>query len=160
MPFCRKDLLELFKEASNRGCITINITQCWKGGVKAIYRTGFILQEYGIYPGLDMTLEAALSKLSYVLSRTDWGIDTKRLAMTRNLRGELTLAETEICRDQRSLSQDGIVMDSDIIVGAALCSHAKQGHVAMVEQIGKRRGNWEVTLNLYLIIYKLIFITM
>lgn len=37
-----------------------------------------------------MTPEAALTKLSYVLSKSEWNTDTKRLMMQTNLRGELT----------------------------------------------------------------------
>lgn len=37
-----------------------------------------------------MTIEAALAKLSYVLSKDEWNLDTKKAMMTNNLRGELT----------------------------------------------------------------------
>ena len=37
-----------------------------------------------------MTPEAALVKLSYVLSKDDWSLETKKTMMQNNLRGELT----------------------------------------------------------------------
>lgn len=37
-----------------------------------------ILAQAGIIPGIDMTPEAALTKLSYVLSKTEWDLNTKR----------------------------------------------------------------------------------
>jgi L-asparaginase/Glu-tRNA(Gln) amidotransferase subunit D len=37
-----------------------------------------VLLDAGVIPGADMTPEAALSKLSYVLSKSDWSHDTKR----------------------------------------------------------------------------------
>lgn len=40
--------------------------------------------------GSDMTPEAALTKLAYVLSKNDWDIEKKRKMMQTNLRGELT----------------------------------------------------------------------
>lgn len=35
--------------------------------------------DVGVIPGSDMTPEAALTKLSYVLSKTEWTIQTKRV---------------------------------------------------------------------------------
>lgn len=29
----------------------VNVTQCWRGGVKAVYSTGMVLNEYGVTPG-------------------------------------------------------------------------------------------------------------
>lgn len=37
-----------------------------------------------------MTIEAALAKLSYVLSKDEWNFETKKAMITNNLRGELT----------------------------------------------------------------------
>jgi 60kDa lysophospholipase len=37
-----------------------------------------------------MTPEAALAKLSYVLSKDEWNLETKKIMMQNNLRGELT----------------------------------------------------------------------
>lgn len=37
-----------------------------------------------------MTPEAALVKLSYVLSKDEWSLETKKTMMQTNLRGELT----------------------------------------------------------------------
>jgi L-asparaginase/Glu-tRNA(Gln) amidotransferase subunit D len=36
------------------------------------------LLDAGVLPGSDMTVEAALMKLSYVLSKDDWSLDKKR----------------------------------------------------------------------------------
>jgi lysophospholipase len=38
----------------------------------------------------DMTPEAALAKLSYVLSKDEWSLETKKAMMQNNLRGELS----------------------------------------------------------------------
>lgn len=37
-----------------------------------------------------MTPEAAVAKLSYVISKEEWNLETKKVMMTTNLRGELT----------------------------------------------------------------------
>ncbi|VDP82361.1 unnamed protein product [Echinostoma caproni] len=92
IPAARKDLLAAFKAASDRGVLMINVTQCYKGGVKAIYSTGMILNNYGVIPGYDMTTEAALTKLAYVLGKRDLpDIASKRDYLLRSLRGEVTI---------------------------------------------------------------------
>ncbi|CAH8578851.1 unnamed protein product [Heterobilharzia americana] len=92
VPSSRKDLLDALKEASERGVLMVNVTQCWRGGVKAIYSTGMVLNEYGVTPGYDITTEAALVKLAYILSKT--GIEdysAKRTMLLSSLRGEVTV---------------------------------------------------------------------
>jgi lysophospholipase len=50
-----------------------------------MYETGKALLDCGVVPGADMTPEAALTKLSYVLSKVEWDIETKRKKMQSNL---------------------------------------------------------------------------
>lgn len=59
-----------------------------------------------------MTPEAALTKLAYVLSKTDWDINTKRHMMRSNLRGELTTCSVngQFCQ----------VEDSDLVKTVSL----------------------------------------
>uniref|UniRef100_A0A671V2D4 asparaginase n=1 Tax=Sparus aurata TaxID=8175 RepID=A0A671V2D4_SPAAU len=66
-PDNRPDLLEELKKATDSGVIIINCTQCLRGTVSASYNTGKVLMDAGLIAGGDMTPEAALSKLSYVL---------------------------------------------------------------------------------------------
>lgn len=46
-----------------------------------------------------MTPEAALTKLSYVLSKSEWDTETKRSMMETSLRGELSLGRTMDMQD-------------------------------------------------------------
>ena len=46
-----------------------------------------------------MTPEAALTKLAYVLSKTEWDVETKRAMMETNLRGELTAGRSVTLHD-------------------------------------------------------------
>lgn len=57
--------------------------------MSAIYETGQAIVAAGVIIGFDMTPEAALTKLSYVLGRDDWSIEKKREMMQTSLKGEL-----------------------------------------------------------------------
>lgn len=82
--------LEVVREATNRGVVIVACTQCTEGMVEMTeYATGSALARAGVIGGHDMTVEAALAKLSYLLSR-GLAPDRVREAMHRNLRGELT----------------------------------------------------------------------
>ncbi|KAK9978797.1 hypothetical protein ABG768_020536 [Culter alburnus] len=84
------ELRDEIRKASERGLIMINCTQCLWGTVTTSYATGQALSDAGLVAGFDMTTEAALSKLSYVLGKQDLSTDEKKEMMRRDLRGEMT----------------------------------------------------------------------
>lgn len=90
IPCNRPDLTAVLKHACDNGIIIINCTQCISGSVADLYETGRHLIDCGVIPGYDMTPESALVKLSYVLSHDEWSLETKKMMMQSNLRGELT----------------------------------------------------------------------
>lgn len=86
----RPELLQILKDASARGLIIVNCTQCFKGTVNMQgYATGNALAQAGVISGYDMTLEAALTKLHYLLSQP-LTADEVRQQMQQDLRGELS----------------------------------------------------------------------
>lgn len=46
-----------------------------------------------------MTVESAITKLSYVLAKDEWDLQTKRKMMQRNIRGELTITNYDTLQD-------------------------------------------------------------
>ena len=84
-------LLAHLKEASERGVIVVNLTQCLAGKVNmGGYATGSALADAGVISGFDMTPEAALAKLHYLLSQ-DLSYEEVKAEMHKVLRDEMSL---------------------------------------------------------------------
>ncbi|MCL6330970.1 L-asparaginase 1 [Pectobacterium carotovorum subsp. carotovorum] len=84
-------LLHELREASARGIVVVNLTQCISGRVNmGGYATGNALAHAGVISGFDMTVEAALTKLHYLLSQQDLSANDIRQLMQQNLHGELS----------------------------------------------------------------------
>lgn len=70
--------------------LVVNCTQCVHGKVNMQgYATGHALEDVGVVSGMDMTPEAALAKLHYLLSK-DVSFDEARELVSKSLKGELT----------------------------------------------------------------------
>ena len=83
-------LMEALNEATARGIVIINITQCAAGPVAmARYSGGFLLKNAGVISGFDGTVECAIAKLMHLLGHTtDTALIRER--MTCPLCGEIT----------------------------------------------------------------------
>ncbi len=83
--------LSLLKKANKeKGIILINVSQCIKGSISPYkYETGKKLMKLGTLNGKDLTIEAALTKSMYLLSK-NLGYSSFKKAFERSLRGELT----------------------------------------------------------------------
>jgi len=88
-------MLDLLKEATQRGVLVVNISQCVSGNVEmSRYDTGCQLKEAGVISGYDSTVEAAVTKLMHLQARYD-NSDTIREAMNRSLAGEITTEQNQ-----------------------------------------------------------------
>ena len=83
-------LLACLEQANKNGIIIVNCSQCIKGKVNmGGYATGTSLSNCGVVSGQDMTLEATLTKLHYLLSQPLSNAEIKS-KLLENLRGELS----------------------------------------------------------------------
>jgi L-asparaginase len=82
--------IESLKKVIDQGVIVVDITQCDGGSVElGKYETSQYLKEIGVISGHDMTFEAAITKLMFVLGQEVPLEEAKRMIETP-LRGELT----------------------------------------------------------------------
>jgi L-asparaginase len=87
-----EDLLAEVRAATSRGVVVVVVTQCLSGAVDLeAYATGSALARAGAVGGLDMTVEAALTKLFFLLG-SGRGPEEVRALVATDLRGELTPA--------------------------------------------------------------------
>ena len=83
-------LVEALTNATRQGKVIVNITQCSTGSVKMrLYETGLQLLEAGIISGRDMTVEAALTKMMFLLGQ-ELPVEEVRKLMKKDLAGEIT----------------------------------------------------------------------
>ena len=83
-------LVDALSEATRKGKVIVNITQCHTGSVKMnLYETGLQLLDAGIISGRDMTVEAALTKMMFLLGE-ELPVDEVRQKMKSNIAGEIT----------------------------------------------------------------------
>jgi L-asparaginase len=83
-----KWFIDSLAAAIKKGRVILNVTQCAAGRVEqGRYQTSALLKKIGVIGGADMTTEAAVIKLMFLLAQKPKNIGKE---LTRSLRGELT----------------------------------------------------------------------
>ena len=86
------EFYHLLEKAINNGLIVLNITQCKSGKVEqGKYETSSAFNKLGVISGADLTAEAAVAKLMYLLG-SDFDFNKVKKQLKIALRGELTVS--------------------------------------------------------------------
>ncbi len=85
------EFVQVLREARDRGITLMNVTQCVGGRVEqGRYATSSAFQKLGVVAGADITVEAAVTKLMFLLGSSQ-GTDALERALAVPIRGEFTL---------------------------------------------------------------------
>jgi L-asparaginase len=79
----------MLERAINRGLLILNVSQCPGGMVmQGRYETSKMLEQIGVIGGVDMTTEAALTKLMILIA--ELGVEETKKQIMIPISGELT----------------------------------------------------------------------
>ncbi len=88
--------IDALQHALNKGIIVFNVTQCKAGAVQMRqYQAGCDMDRIGVIGGHDITIEAAVTKLMYLLGNFPNDKDKVRDRLGKCLRGEISQEGTE-----------------------------------------------------------------
>jgi len=102
-PSKKDSLLRSLQDVADKGTAVVAVSQCMRGSVDLDqYEVGNRLKDIGVINGGDMTIEAATTKLSYLLSR-NLSPTVLEHAMRNSLRGERSTEGEKIARGGKNV---------------------------------------------------------
>ncbi|KAF2090864.1 asparaginase-domain-containing protein [Saccharata proteae CBS 121410] len=131
-------MTKVMADAVQRGIVIVNVTQCLSGSVSPLYAPATVLGRAGVVFGLDMTTEAALTKLSYLLALPDLTPDEIAKRMSINLRGELT----ESHRMHFQHPDNGGALTAEVNSVVALGYKIREGDLSGVQETMRLEQRW------------------
>lgn len=82
--------IKMIDNSIKSGIIVLNVTQCISGNVEMKrYETGMHLHDIGVISGRDMTTEAAITKLMYLLG--NYTVEKVKSELKRSICGEISI---------------------------------------------------------------------
>lgn len=135
-------LTQVVSDAVERGVIVVNVSQCVSGFVSPVYAPGAKLGRVGVIFGLDLTAEAALTKLSYLLALP--GLSTKDIShqLSISLRGEMTeIVHPTFSHPSGSLGRAAARLTATESAFAALGYAIQNDEVGIVKEILEGEGS-------------------
>jgi lysophospholipase len=132
-------LTGILADAVKRGIVIVNVTQCQSGNVSPLYAPGAALGKAGIVFGHDLTSEAALTKLSFLLALPNSTPADVARQMSLSTSGELT--ESSRTHFQHPPADSG-TLSPELSSLIALAYAIRDGDLEAVRSVIRGESRW------------------